>query len=329
VGQKVGVVRIAKIPKGGGKLRTIYCPNSKEKRQYRALLPKLHELHAKLVEQHGTRGVAHAFVPNRNPVTCALPHCGFKVTVSCDLSNWFDSVTMKNLLDAGFPPELAEAVTLPDEQGVRRLRQGLPTSPVAANIAAVTMDADILWYLSNIRRNSQDICHTNFDFTYTRYADDINVSFTVDFDDDGIRVLVQAIVKMVAMYAAMRGWTVAEHKTRVQRAEAGRRIIVGIAVDDYIHATRKTRRKLRAARHRAALCKGHKKRNKAAMSASGLAEWAACKLPRLCRGTRQVMGVLASISASAPQATTTEAPRLAAYSGSGRGVLVEVKDEKL
>jgi hypothetical protein len=326
VGQKAGVVRIAKIPKGGGKFRTIYCPNSKEKRQYRALLPKLHELHAKLVEQYGTRGVAHAFVPNRNPVTCALPHCGFKVTVSCDLSDWFDTVTLKNLLDVGVPPELAEAVTLPDEQGVRRLRQGLPTSPIAANIAAVSMDADILWYLDHIKRSSQNVCRKDFEFAYTRYADDINVSFTVDFDDDGVRVFVQAIVKMVAMYAATRGWAVAEHKTRIQYARAGRRVMVGVAVDDCIHATRKTRRKLRAARHRAALCKGPK--NKAAMSANGLAEWVACKLPRLCRGTRQVMGVLASISASAPQAETTHAPRLAAYSGSGRGVLVEVREEK-
>jgi len=320
-------MRVVRIPKGGGKFRTIYCPDGKEKRQYRALLPKLHELHARLTEQHGTRGVAHAFVPNRNPVTCALPHCGFKVTVSCDLSNWFDSVTLKNLLDAGVPQELAESVTLPDEQGVRRLRQGLPTSPVAANIAAVAMDADILRYMNRIKMSLQSICRANIDFTYTRYADDINVSFTADINDSGLRALVQSMTKMIGMYAAMRGWTVAEHKTRVQYAKAGRRIIVGIAVDDYIHATRETRRKLRAARHQAALCKDSKK-GKAAQSANGLAEWAACKLPHLCRGTRQVMGVLAAISANATQTATTDTPRLtAAYAGSGRGVLVEVKDD--
>ncbi len=320
-------MRIRKIPKGGGRFRTIYVPNLKEKERLRKLLPLLHEIHQKAVDAAGTRGIAHAFVPHRNPVTCALPHRGFQVTISCDLENWFDTVTDQHLLMAGMPPEIVDAITIPDEQGVRRCRQGLPTSPVAANIAAVAMDNE-LFHVMKWLADSWKI-----DFAYTRYADDITVSASHrgGFWTDGVPIhpaLTDMILARIYTAAGNAGWTIAEHKTHIQHAKAGRRIIVGIAVDDRVHATRKTRRKLRAAQHQGAtktLANGNRTTNLTALkSAAGIAEWAACKLPRRVRSTRQMMGVLAG---SGSVASPTEQTQTVAISGSGRRVLVPVRDK--
>lgn len=315
-------MRIRKIAKGGGRFRTIYCPNAKEKRRLRDLLPLLQEIHAKAVDAAGTRGIAHAFVPHRNPVTCAMPHRGFQVTVSCDLENWFDTVREDQLVAAGVPPEIAKQITI---DGV--CRQGLPTSPVAANIAAVELDRRMLLCLRELKS-----LYPFLDFAYTRYADDITVSFSfTDDDKHPVATYTDLLVRVIRNRATELGWTIAEHKTHIQHAKAGRRIIVGIAVDDRVQATRKTRRKLRAARHQAQgkiYCNGKHigggVNPNATSSAAGLAEWAACKLPRRVRSTRQMMGVLAG---NGPVAAPTEQTQTVALSGSGRRVLVPVREK--
>lgn len=301
-------MRIRKIPKGGGRFRTIYVPNTKEKERLRKLLPLLHQIHAQAVDAAGTRGIAHAFVPNRNPVTCALPHRGFQVTVSCDLENWFDTVREEQLVAAGVPPDVAKAITI---DGV--CRQGLPTSPVAANIAAVAFDARLLKSLKGFTEMFGFLS-----FAYTRYADDLIISFSFT---DGLQhpevTYSDILVRLISNRVAECGWKVAEHKTHIQHAKAGRRIIVGIAVDDRVQATRKTRRKLRAAKHH---CTKPGQQLQAVQSHRGIAEWAACKLPRRVRSTRQMMGVLAG---SGPVAAVTNNAVTVAVAGSGRRVLIE------
>ena len=308
-------MRIRKIPKGHGRFRTIYVPSVKEKERLRKLLPVLHELHAQAVDRHGTRGIAHAFVPNRNPVTCALPHRGFQVTVSCDLENWFDTVREDQLVAAGVPPEVAKAITI---DGV--CRQGLPTSPVAANIAAVAFDARLLKSLKGFTA-----MYCFLDFAYTRYADDITISFS--FTDGLVHpdsTYADILVRLISNRVEEFGWTIAEHKTHIQHAKAGRRIIVGIAVDDRVQQTRKTRRKLRAAEHQSnsvQKCHTVTSRTKALNAANGLREWAACKLPRKARSTRQMMGVVAGSSSS--PSPPGDRSSLTAVPGSTRRILIE------
>ena len=305
-------MRIKRIAKGNGRFRTIYVPSAAEKRKLRALLPMLHELHSKLVDEHGTRGIAHGFVENRNPVTCALPHRGFQVTVSCDLENWFDTVSKQQLLDAGVPPEVAEQITI---DGF--VRQGLPTSPVAANIAAVAFDKKLISKLGVLK---SEMASFDWEFVYTRYADDVTVSFSMNkpFHNPSLGT----IKDFIGYSATGCGWTIAEHKTHVQHSKAGRRIVVGIAVDDRVQATRKTRRKLRAAQHQSMklgiIGDTHRQ------SARGIAEWAACKLPRKCRSTRQMMGAPLASGGSQRQATQTNS-NTAVVSGSGRRILIAKK----
>lgn len=319
-------MRIRRIPKGGGRFRTIYVPNAKEKKRLQKLLPTLHELHQQAVTREGTFGVAHGFVPNRNAVTCALPHRGFQVTVSCDLENWFDTVREDQLVAAGVPSDIAQQITI---DGV--CRQGLPTSPVAANLAAVAMDQLILRELQRVKSEWR-----RFSCAYTRYADDLTISFSLDDNEactsdrqQQTKEAVAVVLAIISQAARSMGWVIAERKTRIQHAKAGRRIVVGIAVDDRVQATRHTRRKLRASRYRASgrcpkklLYKTSAASviGKASHSAAGLAEWAACRLPRKCRPKRQIAGVLAGGDSS--QSSLPSDSSGTTLVGGGRRILV-------
>ena len=75
---------------------------------------------------------------------------------------------------------------------------------------------------------------------------------------------------MLRVAAESMGWAINPHKTRVQYASAGRRIICGLSVGpDDVRPTRHTRRRLRAAAHSAPRSAEWR----------GLAEWAKCRLP--------------------------------------------------
>ena len=113
--------------------------------------------------------------------------------------------------------------------------QGLPTSPILANIAAAKMDEQIVKLSRRAGR---------FDnrFAYTRYADDLTFSFN---DQRLVAILKDAVPRIVAEC----GFVLNEKKTRLQCADYGRRMVTGIAVDDQVHSRRETKRRLRAAKH--------------------------------------------------------------------------------
>lgn len=236
-------MRKIQIPKGGGRFRLIYMPNFREKRALRAMLKDLERICRKIVPP----GVVHGFMPGRSPVTNALFHAGFKFTVSMDLQDFFDSVT----------PEMMPADVTEFLPGWERLfvdgaaRQGLPTSPLVANIAA---GCRFDWKLEMACRQRN--------VRYTRYADDL----TFSFNDEALIAWVLGECRAVVEAA---GFKINRRKTRVQSAARGRRMITGVAVDTDRHAPRRIKRRLRAALHQ----------GKASV-AEGLAEWAKMRLPK-------------------------------------------------
>jgi hypothetical protein len=269
-------MRLIRIPKSPGRWRTVAVPETRDEwRPYRAFLPVLHEAERQAARALGVAAVAHGFVPGRSPVTCAAAHVGpWAVTLSFDLADWFDRVSTaqvaRGLVLAGWSDAaalaLAQRVT-PD--GVAR--QGLPTSPVAANLAAVPFDGRLSEALTRIGRTFGAA------LVYTRYADDLTISAGTETE-----ALVQSIVAAVHEAAAAMGWTIAPRKTRCYRAAAGRRIVVGVSVGlSDLRLPRATRRRLRAARHQDPAAQRPATR--------GLIEWSALRLPRALRPARRIV----------------------------------------
>jgi hypothetical protein len=154
-----------------------------------------------------------------------------------DLKDFFDTVT-REMLVSKVPSSVLD-VCIYDGAA----RQGLPTSPALANIAAADMDEQV-----NRIAKSQDMA-------YTRYADDMVVS-------GNDKQAVWSMRDTVGSLALQYGFVVNERKTSLQDARGGRRKITGAAVDDMVHVPRSLRRKARAAAHQ-----GH------AGSAAGLEGW--------------------------------------------------------
>jgi hypothetical protein len=302
-------MRKVKIPKGGGRFRTIYVPSREERDLMRRFaLPGI----VKLLSHKQVAGVIHGFTRGRSPVTNALQHRDFQFTLSMDLKDFFDTVTPEMVPEVDeyvmkpasafdkmhffkVPPNAA--VTIPQDivqtsdeviggavwrmfcyptipmglaayhigrRDVSRgekvhlfpdgaARQGLPTSPAIANLAACPMDKIID---KHIKSRSENI-------VYTRYADDMCLSFD---NHDTHKYLITVIRDAVSSC----GFEINERKTRLQSSSAGRRIITGVGVDsDGLYPTRALKRKLRAAIHQQ-----HKN------SARGLAEVTKLKVPR-------------------------------------------------
>lgn len=296
----------------GAKLRVVYAPTRGERRRLDRLVPVLADAERRAAAALGTSAVAHGFVAGRSPVTMAAWHVGLAVTVSADLAGWFDSVRPEQvragLLAAGVGPAEADRIVRqvcacgvePSPRAEEPApRQGLPTSPAAANLAAVAFDRLVLDRLAALPYRT----------VYTRYADDLAVS-----SDDDSPVAAAAIQAVLAAAAAAMGWAIAAHKTRVQRARAGRRVIVGVSVAGDVRPTRATRRRLRAACHQGV----------GRPQTRGLAEWAACRLPRACRPARQIMGVSAAGAATVAPLAAPTGPSVpaAVVAGTARRVIL-------
>ena len=234
--------RIARIPKGRGLYREIYIASKTDRTELRCLLPQLHDIHTNLDDV----GAGYAFLKNKNCALMALQHIGQRYTLAMDLENFFESVTTQHVQGV-LPSELVERCFIDG-----RLRQGLPTSPIISNIAFIPFDSAIVNALRRLKISA----------VYTRYADDLVFSYAEVSAGGKIQVLVRQIVEA-------GGFKVNEEKTKIQSAKNGRIIVAGVALDKSgLHATRKTKKRIRAALHQ-----------DRETSAAGLGEWAKCKLP--------------------------------------------------
>ena len=231
-------MQITKIPKGNGKFRTIYCPSPTEKLLFRGNVPHLNS-QATALDIHK---VAHGFLPGRSIVTNALAHVGdWQITLHFDFENFFDSVTSEMLPD---PPQIIARTwyrqnCFPDGAA----RQGLPTSPAIANIAAAPFDAAVIALRDSLTPKRRILGSRGPTFIYTRYADDLTFSMNSE-------VVAAKLLAEIPALAAAHGFAINAAKTTRQHARAGHRIVTGIAVTPSgIVPTRQARRKLRAASH--------------------------------------------------------------------------------
>jgi hypothetical protein len=236
-------MKFVSIPKKTqGEYRQICVPNAEEKNIFRSYLTMLNKKAEQLCDSESV----HGFMPQKSPVTNAKKHIGFRFTLKFDLSNFFDTVKPKQL-DGVLTKEELE-ILMPSG----RAYQGLPTSPIIANLAAKSLDAAILKMIKKQK----------IECVYTRYADDLCFSFN---DYEIVSVLKQKIPQIIGRC----GFTLNKKKTWLQDSKFGNRHITGVMVSsDGVGASRKTKRKLRAAEHQ-----------KNTNQAKGLSEWCKMKTP--------------------------------------------------
>lgn len=214
-------MKLINIPKKSGGTRLICIQGPHEKHNYRYLGYRLAEFHEKNTPDSN---ICHGFVEGKSPISNAQQHINKNFTLTVDLKDFFDSVTPEHLIRAGVDTDLANKVCY-----LGTTKQGLSSSPAAANCAAIPLDRKILGVIPS-------------GVTYTRYADDLS------FSCDNLQVLV-SLRDILPRLVEDVGFKINPKKTRIQSSKFGRRIITGVAVDDNIHPTRKQRKILRAARH--------------------------------------------------------------------------------
>jgi len=246
------------IPKKNGTARRVFAPSAELLRIQRQAIPTLEAILRNAEVIYDIPNVLQGFVKDRNPVTAATEHIGYQHTIMMDITNFFDSVRKTH-----FPlrywsqlPSKTRLLHISKDNSPTFPPQGFATSPLLANIAITTIVSEIRKYL--VQRFDR--------FAFTVYADDIQISInSEDFIKDTSR-----IIDIVTFLFGQAGFQMNPHKTRIRHAKFGYRRILGVNVGDTdIRATRKTMRKLRAAKHQ-----------KNGPSAGGLTTWSRCLLPK-------------------------------------------------
>ncbi|MEZ8995963.1 reverse transcriptase family protein [Vibrio sp. 10N.222.54.A1] len=230
------VMRVKQISvKSGHKTRPIFAPDDFSKSLYRQRLKELYTIFSEIESQT----VSYGFVPQRSVVDQAKCHIGYQYTISLDIRDFFDSIRPK-LVKGLIPNEMISMLFIDGAP-----RQGLPTSPIVANIAFDKIDREIIEFLLSI----EGLSHTSkwflgpLPFTYTRYADDLSISLN---ENSIANRVINGIQRILLKY----GFELHPNKTKVLSAHNGRRVICGVGVDKKeIYPTRKTLRKVRAATH--------------------------------------------------------------------------------
>ena len=242
-------IKIVKIPKKKkGEFREIAIPSFELKNELRK---KLFELNKKAFWELDKE--VNGFVPGRNVVINALAHVGYNFSLNFDLKDFFDSVTL-SMVSEEFSNCFING----------RAYQGLPTSPMVANYAAIPMDKEILRWIEDYILNVS-FCGEKEKIVYTRYADDMTFSFNHYETYYQLR-------RIIPLITESKGFKINNRKIHLQTAKFGRRMITGIGVDkDGIHIPRAIKRKMRSAQHKQQFAKYY-----------GLEEWSRLKKPNSC-----------------------------------------------
>ncbi len=239
------------LPKKTGGERLISAPMPRLKRaQYWVLDNILAKVPA--------HDAAHGFLAGRSIVSNAAPHAGHDVVINLDVKDFFPSIAfgrikgvfrhlgygeaMATLLALLCSENRAQAWQVDGEKlfvggkaRERVLPQGAPTSPMLTNLLCRRLDRRLLGLARQLG------------FVYTRYADDLTFSASGEAARDNVGRL----LGRVRWILRDEGFTPHPDKERVMR-KGHRQEVTGLVVNaDKPGVSRETRRRLRAALHRA------------------------------------------------------------------------------
>jgi RNA-directed DNA polymerase len=216
------------IPKKRGGTRQLFIPRPNLKKMQRRLLHRL-------LDRLRAHPAATGFERGKSIVHNAAPHLGQQVLIKMDIVDFFPSIAAARV-DAYFrrigwnAQAAALLVRLCTHQN--GLPQGAPASPRLANLTHFRFDA---WVAHHVNRRRG---------VYTRYADDITISFPKDYPRR-----VRGTIQFVRPVAKQLGLRIhACGKLRILRPHQQQRV-TGLVVNAKVQLPRRVRRFLRAVEH--------------------------------------------------------------------------------
>jgi RNA-directed DNA polymerase len=224
-----------RIPKKRGGSRLILAPERRLKEAQSRLNDYFQAWYSVLKpdEVHGfVRHYSLSSAP-RGIISNALTHVGRKYVLNLDISEFFPSISAKQILSLLQSPLFrlnereAIAITLLCTWN-GRLPAGAPSSPALANFICLPLDGALSQFakLRGMR--------------YSRYADDLSFSADSHIAEDDIRAIRQIVIAS--------GFQLNDKKQRLQ--SAGRRqTVTGLSVNEKVNLSRPLRRKIRAMAH--------------------------------------------------------------------------------
>ncbi len=227
--QAAPTYRVVKIPKPSGGVRRLEIPDDDTKALQRRILQRL----LKLLNAHP---LACGFEEDTSIVDAALPHQRRKAVIKLDIRRFFESTTAERVqawfVAIGWQAEAAELLTkLTTDDG--HLPQGAPTSPRLSNLINAPLDEALLRVAKK---------HGG---AYTRYADDITLSFNFDRGRK-LRGIIQTVRRILKSY----GYTMHGGRKRKILRRHQRQQVLGLVGNSQGGLPRAKRRWLRAVRHR-------------------------------------------------------------------------------
>lgn len=215
------------IQKRSGGTRRLLVPSPE--------LKKLQQrIRKRLLARLKVHPAATGFEPGTSIVHNAAQHTDRAVVICMDVSDFFpqtsDARVTAYFQRIGWNREAAALLTRLTtwEHG---LPQGAPTSPRLSNLVNHVLDARIERFVHG-RKGA-----------YTRYADDICISFPKDYPKR-IRGTVQVVRRNLKAF----GYQLNTEKTRILRRHQQQKV-TGLVVNDRVNVPRHIRRKLRAVEH--------------------------------------------------------------------------------
>jgi len=216
------------IAKRNGDRRRLLVPNDVTKVIQRRILRRL-------LGKLRVHPAAQGFVKDRSAIKNAAAHVGQAVVITLDIVDFFPS-TGHERIEAyfrriGWNAQTSKLLTrLTTWEG--GLPQGAPTSPALSNLVNFYMDAQIARKVAQKKG------------TYTRYADDIAISYPLDYP-----ATIHSIVDKVKRIARSKGYRIhTSRKLRIRRQHQ-RQVVTGLVVNAKPQLPRKLRRWLRAVAH--------------------------------------------------------------------------------
>ena len=222
------VYREFEIKSKNGKIRTIQAPDEELKKIQRLI-------NFRLLAGLKTHQCCCGFEQEKSIVHNALPHLGKRVVIKIDIKDYFASCKSSRVKQyfkkIGWNNEVAEFLTgITTYKGA--LPQGAPTSPRLSNLINYRLDARLAGIANK------------YNASYTRYADDITFSLMEDHDE-----AIKELLRLSRMILIDFGYRPNKKKVKVLRAHQQQKI-TGLVTNQKLQLPRKTRKWLRAVKHR-------------------------------------------------------------------------------